>query len=468
MPRLPIRTRLVLLFTLQVILIFGTGAFYLDWQLRRTLENELSGRLESLATAAALQLDTELLLNLSYGDEGSRTYRTLRTQLLTFNERTKVRRTFVFDQEKRSILDSRSTMRIGQNYSFLAISDSAVATLFSGVGTSSVLFSGSDGKLYKTGFSPIWAGSKVVAAMAVEGSAETLDALGEVRQMLMAAGLLVLAGSVVLGLFFSERLTTPINRLKQAAGRIASGDYTAPIKISGTDEIAFLGRTMEEMRKAIILRDTRQKTMLAGVAHEIRNPLGGIELFAGLLIKKLEDDEAGKQARKIQYEVQNLNRIVSDFLDYARPQKARKEAVNCAVVLDEVKMLLAEELEGHQITFQQQDPDCRLHVDPNHLKQIFLNLIKNSLQAMPTPGAITVSARCQTSMCELCFTDSGPGVPPEISEQVFEPFFTSREGGTGLGLAIVRNLVQENGGDINLVVHRSRGSNFLILLPRCS
>ncbi len=464
MRTLSIRTRLIFLFTLQIIIVFFAGGFCLDWRLQRTLESELADKLQSLASAAALQVDAELLLNLSPGDEESRTYHNLRSQLQSVMEQIGARRIFVFSNDRRSLVDTEPLTRIGSEYVFLEVSVGELAVLFAGKPASSPLFQGSDGRLYKTGFAPIFLDGDVAAGLALEGSAETLDAIQKVRRDLLLLGVAVLLGSIILGFLFSQRITIPINRLKLAAQRIARGDYEATVEIKSSDEIGFLGHTMEDMRRAIVQRDIRQKAMLAGVAHEIRNPLGGIELFAGLLASELQNDKEKKEAEKILKEVQNLKKVVTDFLDYARPNRSQKENCRIKDIFQEAQMLMAHELNGCRVEFSETNPEQTAWVDPQHLKRLLLNLMKNAVQAMSGSGTINLNVAANERNVMLSFSDTGPGIAPEIREQIFEPFFTKREGGTGLGLAIVKSLVEENGGTIE--VADVEGARFEIVLPQ--
>ncbi|MCH8981764.1 HAMP domain-containing protein, partial [candidate division KSB1 bacterium] len=388
MPTFSIRSHLLFLFTLQVIIIIFVGGFYLDWRLRQTLDNELADKLESLAKAIALQIDGDLLQNIFPGDEETRTYKNLLEQLETFKSQTNIRRIYIFSKNKKTFVDTNPSTPIGNDLIFIPITPEETGALFSGSTVNSTLFEGSDGRLYKTSFTPIISAEQVVAALALEASAHTLEAIQTVRRDLLILGTAVLAGSIFIGFLFSKRITTPINRLKSAAQKITKGDYESEIQIESSDEIGFLGQTMEEMRRAIIQRDTRQKAMLAGVAHEIRNPLGGIELFAGLLANELKDEKAMNEAEKIKKEVQNLKKIVNDFLNYARPNKAKKE--NCVVkdIFEEAKFLLAQDLNGFEVEFFEDKKTSKIFVDPQHLKQIFLNLLKNSVEAMGGSGTI--------------------------------------------------------------------------------
>ena len=463
MPTFSIRSHLLFLFTLQVIIIIFVGGFYLDWRLRQTLDNELADKLESLAKAIALQIDGELLQNIFPGDEETRTYKNLLEQLETFKSQTNIRRIYIFSKNKKTFVDTNPSTPIGNDLIFIPITPEETGALFSGSTVNSTLFEGSDGRLYKTSFTPIISAEQVVAALALEASAHTLEAIQTVRRDLLILGTAVLAGSIFIGFLFSKRITTPINRLKSAAQKITKGDYESEIQIESSDEIGFLGQTMEEMRRAIIQRDTRQKAMLAGVAHEIRNPLGGIELFAGLLANELKDEKAMNEAEKIKKEVQNLKKIVNDFLNYARPNKAKKE--NCVVkdIFEEAKFLLAQDLNGYEVEFFEDKKTSKIFVDPQHLKQIFLNLLKNSVEAMGGSGTIKLEIRGPNN---LNFSDTGPGIPNEFQEKIFEPFFTKRKDGTGLGLAIVKSLVEENGGGIRLIQNINSGAKFEFSLSK--
>lgn len=457
LPSISIRTRLVLLFILQMILIVVLGGVYLNWQLRQILEQELGNKLEGLSKTAALQIDGNLLRNILPGDEQSRTATNLLIQLNELKTASTARQIYIFNRKRQYLLETNQQNPIGSAVLFLPITQKEFDRLFSGLSVSSTLFTGNDGRLYKTGFAPILSNGQVIAALALEGSANTLEAIRSFRRDLLVLGLVLLIGSIFLGVIFSERVTTPINRLKAAALRITKGDYDSPIQTKSKDEIGFLGRTMEEMRRAIVQRDNRQKTMLAGVAHEIRNPLGGIELFAGLLVNELKDDEAKEEAQKILNEVQNLKKIVTGFLDYARPNKAHKTACAVRDVLNETRLLLADGLRNINFEFTEDPPDQKVVVDPQHLKQILLNLIKNSIEALQGVGTIHIHVEKGR---RIFVSDSGPGIQDALGEKIFEPFFTNRKNGTGLGLAIVKSLVEENGGEIKLVSSASEGTTF--------
>jgi len=465
---LGLRTRLTLLFVLQVVVILVAAGVYLSWELRNVLEQELGQKLEALAQAVAVQLEPEMLLALSPGDETRRTYRSLHARLQQLTAALRVRRIFVFDRQQRSLVDSHPGTPIGRTYVRLQFDQKELQRVFAGLPSSSPLFQGDDGRLYKNGYAPIRAGSRIVAGIGVEASAANLAVINRVRQRLYLLGAAAVAAAILLGVLFSRQITRPLERLKRAASNIAEGQLQEPVPVSGRDEIGFLGKTMEEMRQAILHRDARQKAMVAGVAHEIRNPLGGIELFAGLLADEVENHEAKEQAEKIRREVRQLNRIVQSFLEYARPPAPQPKPCRVAEVVEEAKLSLGDACGDERIDHRSVGSQLRVLADPQHLRQILVNLIRNALEVSEAGERVVIEAREMATKVQVAVCDSGPGITPDVAEHVFDPFFTTKESGTGLGLAIVKSLVEANGGRVWFEPNQPQGARFVLELGKAS
>lgn len=458
-----IRNRLFLLFVWQIILVLFLAGFYLQWHLGNVLEEELSEKLQAIAAVVASQIETELILELIPGDEGTRNYQNLRRVLLQIQSATGMKRLFIFDPNKRSLLDTEPNTRIGAELPRLKADLAELERVFAGSCASSVLFIGNDGYPYKTGYAPLTLHGQVAGAVAVEGSAASLNAIKEIRKILIRIGLGAVLMAGFLALIFSNRLTLPLRKLQAAARRIGRGDLTQAIAVKGSDEINFLGQTLEEMRRGILARDEQQKQMLASVAHEIRNPLGGMELFAGLLLEELAQTPSRPKAEKILREVQTLKKLIQNFLDYARPVTPRRQKCRVMDCWQEVQTLLVKEIESKQIVIEAAG-DADIFADPQQIKQILLNLASNSIAAFNSDGRIQIKTRLEGKKVIIHFSDNGAGIPVGIRNQIFVPFYTTKDKGTGLGLAIVKNLVTANGGWIRLL-DRSETTTFEITLP---
>jgi len=463
-----IRTRLIFLFVLQVIIILVLIGFYLNWQIRTTLEQELAKTLQAIAASTAVQIEPDFLLTLNPGDEANRTYRNIQRKLLDIRDVTGMKRIYIFRADKTSLADTQPNVPVGVEYLHLQFNVKEMTHVFSGKPASSILFEGEDDRYYKSGFAPISVNGVVVAAVGVDGSAQTLDSVRQIQRNLLTLGSLGILISIFLAIIFANRITIPLKKLEKSAREIGRGDLQRQIEFKGHDEVAFLGRTLEEMRRGIIQRDKRQMMMLAGVAHEIRNPLGGIELFAGLLSDELSEGEQKSAAQKILKEVRNLKKITQEFLDWAKPSSVRKEHCRVRTIFKEAYSLLGEGATAADIRYSETPKDISLFVDPQNLKRIFLNIIQNSIQATPSSSCqiqISVEKLDSKHFTVIKFADNGPGIPEENQAKIFEPFFTTRKHGTGLGLAVVKNLVEENGGHIELAGSSPAGSVFAIYFP---
>lgn len=213
--------------------------------------------------------------------------------------------------------------------------------------------------------------------------------------------------------------------------------------------------------------------MAAGVAHEIRNPLGGIELYASSLGRKFpEDSHERATCQKIIAAAARLNRIVTDMLTFTRGRPPDPRPVPVRQVLRPALDLAAGELDKRRITasLDIDDEERRSLLDPEQLSQAALNVVLNAAQAIGENGSIAIRARHAAKPggggeLTLAFADDGPGIPAEAKEKVFNPFFTLRKDGTGLGLAIVHKIVQDHGGVIDIGDNQPRGAIVTFRIP---
>jgi signal transduction histidine kinase len=269
---------------------------------------------------------------------------------------------------------------------------------------------------------------------------------------------------LLLTIWLSRRISGPVARLAQAAARLGHGDLDAPIPIETRDEIGVLAQTLEETRAALRARDERMQMMLAGIAHEVRNPLGGLELYAGLLRDALAGQpERLDEVARIEREVGHLKAVVSEFLEFARRPAPRVEAVALRPLFEEIRELTAV-AGGATVTVEAQD-GVAVRGDAAQLRRVLLNLTRNAVTAARA-GRVALGAATDGDRVRIEVRDDGPGVPPELREKIFAPFFTTREKGTGLGLAFVREIVRDHGSDVDVRDAPGGGSVFSFGLPR--
>lgn len=456
--------RLVVSFAVLVMGVVGVCGWVLYRLTQAQLERQMSEHLIGVAMLTAEGLDGDVVLQLrpEYG-----IYRRLQAQLATARDLVGAARMYVFDRQGHSLLDTEPGVPTGRPYPRLAFDRMELQAVWQGQPAHSVRFQDADGVDYKTGYAPVFAGDRVVAAVGVEIGVGFLSAIRTFKQSVYVLGGLSALLTVGVAFALGRSLTGPIYRLVDAAQEIGRGHLSQPIQATSQDELGYLGQTLEEMRRQLLARDEQLRQMLAGVAHEIRNPLGGIELYAGLIASDLDAADPRKALiLKVIGEVRTLNQVISDFLTFARPTPAHPEPVAIAQVVDEVGFLMAPEMEAARVDFHADVPgEVMLYADAGQLKRALLNLAKNAVQAMPDGGRLSVAVHKDKGQVALCVTDTGTGIAEAHIARLFEPFYTTREQGSGLGLAIVRQAVVENGGEIFVESREGKGTTFRLIFP---
>lgn len=259
---------------------------------------------------------------------------------------------------------------------------------------------------------------------------------------------------------------TIAQRSLETSGAQASGQL---ILIHDVTKMCQLEERLQRQHRLVAMGE-----MVGRIAHEIRNPLGSIELFASMLRRDLQEEPASlTYAEQISQAVHGLDRLLSNLLIYTQPERtARGWQTVETLVLDALT------LAAHAIT--KTPVDIRLDLDPRipaiwcnegQFKQVVLNLILNAIQAMPAGGILTlklVKADDQSlgtdAIC-MTITDNGPGIDPAHRSRIFDPFFTTKDEGTGLGLAIVHAIIDAHHGRIDVESRQGEGTTFTILLP---
>lgn len=223
--------------------------------------------------------------------------------------------------------------------------------------------------------------------------------------------------------------------------------------------------------------------MAATIAHEVKNPLAGIEVMAGLLRRRLSDSEEGQTlVSDIINEAKKANAIVQEVLDFVRPLRLQVEHTSMAQVLHDAVTMAERKVNRRDVavTMNVQEQLPLLQGDHQQLCQLFSNLVTNAFEALGGAGTIALTASLLhqegdppapgepppiADLVAVEVADDGPGIPPEISERIFNPFFTTKPQGSGLGLAIVRKVVDAHDGHIDVSSTPGHGTRFRVLLP---
>ena len=212
-------------------------------------------------------------------------------------------------------------------------------------------------------------------------------------------------------------------------------------------------------------------TIIAGLAHEIGTPMGVIQGHAELLESSVTDERGRHRLRTIRDQIERISEIMKTLLNMARPHEKEHVPVELTAIVRETLAFLAEKLRAHGIS-SALDLPARAMLCGNHdkLQQLFINLVMNAIDAMPDGGKLSISiAALGADKLEVCVTDTGHGMSPEIVGRVFEPFFTTKPGGrgSGLGLIVAKGIVSDHGGTIQVTSTPGRGSEFTLVLPAC-
>jgi len=308
------------------------------------------------------------------------------------------------------------------------------------------------------------------------GRAVDLEHLREIEGEVEEIDDLIEKGWVVVApIFLKERLLGFILLGKKRSEK----DYTV-------EELelleAFSNQTALAISRALIYRDMSLKDkqimqaekmaaigeLAAGIAHEIRNPLGIITGSAETVRKHKDQKIREEMTNYILEESQRINGLISTFLDFGRPKEPKLVSCDLREVLEKTLLLLSPQAKTLGVEIKREIPQKLLQVsiDPDQMRQAFTNLGVNALEAMPHGGVLKVMVlENARGRVVVRFSDSGKGIPKEVQPKIFEPFFTTKEGGTGLGLSIAHRIITQHGGDISVEGEEEKGSNFTITLP---
>jgi two-component system, NtrC family, sensor kinase len=338
---------------------------------------------------------------------------------------------------------------------------------------------------------------KIIGILTVANSLKEMDTMISKIQThsIILAVITIAFLSFVLGFLFLRFINIPIKKLTETMKKAEEGDFTVRANVKGKDEMGTLAENLnimieklnfakqeaEQYHQELIQRADRMASigeLASGIAHEIRNPLAGIQGAIQILAEGFPKEDPRTQVTdEIQKQIYKLERLVKELLNYAKPVPANYLPTDINQLADKVLSFF--------ITQRGRSEDFKIEkkffsslpktmIDPSSMEQAFLNIILNAQKAMPEGGTFTVSTLSlpqtkddgkEVREVQIMFEDTGVGIPRENLPKIFNPFFSTRPDGTGLGLSITKNIVEQSGGRIEVKSQVHVGTKFIITLP---
>jgi signal transduction histidine kinase len=300
------------------------------------------------------------------------------------------------------------------------------------------------------------------------------------RRRVETALALVLVAALLLAGAWAARLARPLRELTLATQEVTRAGSPPPlVPIRSRDEIGTLATAFNAMGTALHRAQEDLLTaakfafvgeVAAGVAHEVRTPLGILRSSAQMLARSLPADQ-GQSTELVDMivgEVDRIDRVVAGLLEVARPRAPQLEPTRLAPFLARAIDFIEPQAREKRLTLTRSLDAMapRARCDAEQIYQVALNLLVNAVQILPAGGHVAVrTVVAGSDRVGFEVSDDGPGIPPELRERIFTPFFSAREGGTGLGLALVQRMVQAHQGTVTVDSEVGRGTTFRVLLP---
>jgi signal transduction histidine kinase len=296
---------------------------------------------------------------------------------------------------------------------------------------------------------------------------------GTVKFQILIGGLVAVAIAALIGLYYTRAAASNIERLQEAAHKVADGNFETTIPVAGLGQLGQLARTFNEMQRRLAELDSARKQFIANASHELRTPIFSL----GGFVELLEDEDPSPEeraefVRTMRQQIERLTKLTTDLLDLSQLDAGavvmHPSAVDLTGLAREVTKEFGPRAELHGSRLQLRSPQEAAigRGDPDRVRQIIRILLDNALTHTPEGTNVTVSTYTAKGRAELTVSDEGPGIPQRVQKRIFERFYTADSaGGSGLGLAIATELAQRMDGAIAISSSRRFTAFTLGLLP---
>jgi len=457
-----IRGKVIIYFLLSFIIIIGLYGFITYNMIKNNLETEMQNR---LLTAGRIIKETVNPDDLQYLQLKGKIYDTYREKLKKLRDIILVRDIFLIDTNKRVIL---STLDESDKF-FIQLDAYEIDQALKGNAISTPLYRGAKGEYYKTGYVALDDKGKTTGIIGVEASVEYIKYINQYRNFLVTLGAIGFIFAFVLSFLISSGMTRSIIRLKEKAEQIAKRNFDENIDVKGEEEINVLANTLDSMKKELkTYIENREKMATvgefsAGIAHEIRNSLNVLSGYAELIKEKAKDEKIKKHADDITRNAMKMSDFLNNFLTYTKDSVPDKQELNVVKLIDESMNELPHEVR-EIVKIKPKTGVIKAIVDPFLIRKAVYNVIMNAFQAIDNKEKlieITISQAGEKA--EITIKDNGRGIPDNLKDKIFQPFFTARREGTGLGLAISYKIIKElHNGDISIDSRQGQGTTVTI------
>ena len=365
---------------------------------------------------------------------------------------------FIFDAGLRVITHSDSNKILNVTEPRLFLNQNEIFSLEINNSITSLPFKGDDENWYLWGFNRLsfnhW--------LAVRESAENFENVEQLSSTIWYFGLGGILLSIILGIIVSNSITKPIRKLVSFSDQIGKGNLKVKVPKNMKGELQVLTNALDKMRINISDNQKEKEKILAQIAHEIRNPLGGIELLTNLISEEDSDNpKKDEYTDRILNEISELKKLISSYLDYSKPTTPQPELVNIDELLSECKSIFDNDLNKNNIIFKVETQLDEIIFDRSHLKNVFVNLIKNSIESIKENGEIIVKVFKSNNQSCISISDDGIGIKIGELENIFNPFYTTKTDGTGLGLSSCKKYCEDNSSQLT-VEQLEKGCKFTI------